>query len=55
MSDEEGNEDTEITMPSGAHLMISARYPMPGKAKTRLIPALELVGRIRKRSRQKER
>lgn len=35
-----GNEDDEPTMPASAHIIILARYPVPGKAKTRLIPAL---------------
>jgi rSAM/selenodomain-associated transferase 2/rSAM/selenodomain-associated transferase 1 len=46
--------DNDSTMPSDNHIMIFARYPVPGKAKTRLIPALGPEGAARMHRRMTE-
>ena len=41
-------------MPSGSHILLFARYPVPGETKTRLIPALGPVGAARLHRRMAE-
>jgi len=41
-------------MPSGNHILLFARYPVPGETKTRLIPALGHVGAARLHRRMAE-
>jgi len=41
-------------MPSGNHILLFARYPVPGETKTRLIPALGPVGAARLHRRMAE-